>query len=61
MIRRNTRLRKEYIYRKALEAKDRQIFERKQALKNALAGQFYIYIYLFFFGFTKFSQYLLQI
>ncbi|KAG4102486.1 anticodon-binding protein [Neocallimastix lanati (nom. inval.)] len=37
MIRRNTRLRKEYIYRKALEAKDRQIFERKQALKNALA------------------------
>ena len=41
MIRRNTRLRKEYIYRKALEAKDRQIFERKQALKNALAGQFF--------------------
>jgi U3 small nucleolar ribonucleoprotein protein IMP4 len=37
MILRNTRLRKEYIYRKALEAKDRQIFERKQALKNALA------------------------
>lgn len=37
MIRRNTRLRKEYIYRKALETKDRQIFERKQALKNALS------------------------
>jgi U3 small nucleolar ribonucleoprotein protein IMP4 len=37
MIRRNTRLRKEYIYRKAIEAKDRQILERKQALKNALA------------------------
>ena len=54
MIRRNTRLRKEYIYRKALEAKDRQIFERKQALKNALAGQFYIlylYIYIYFFFF----------
>ncbi|KAL2913045.1 snoRNA-binding rRNA-processing protein imp4 [Polyrhizophydium stewartii] len=36
MIRRQTRLRREYLYRKALESKDRLIFERKQQLKQAL-------------------------
>ncbi|RKO92385.1 anticodon-binding protein [Blyttiomyces helicus] len=36
MIRRQTRLRREYLYRKALETKDRQIYERKQQLKVAL-------------------------
>ncbi|KAI9136497.1 anticodon-binding protein [Paraphysoderma sedebokerense] len=36
MIRRQTRLRKEYLYRKALEAKDRSIFEKKRQLKDAL-------------------------
>ncbi|KAJ3147643.1 snoRNA-binding rRNA-processing protein imp4 [Geranomyces variabilis] len=36
MIRRQTRLRREYLYRKALETKDRQIYERKQELKEAL-------------------------
>ncbi|KAI8364793.1 anticodon-binding protein [Radiomyces spectabilis] len=36
MIRRNTRLRREYLYRKSLEAKERTIFERKQAIKKAI-------------------------
>ncbi|KAJ3161020.1 snoRNA-binding rRNA-processing protein imp4 [Geranomyces variabilis] len=36
MIRRQSRLRREYLYRKALETKDRQIYERKQELKEAL-------------------------
>lgn len=38
MIRRNTRLRREYLYRKNLESKERQIYDRKQRLKEALAG-----------------------
>lgn len=37
-IRRQNRLRREYLYKKSLEAQQRQIFERKQQLKNALAG-----------------------
>ncbi|KAI8817082.1 anticodon-binding protein [Fimicolochytrium jonesii] len=36
MIRRQTRMRREYLYRKALETKDRQIYDRKQALKEAV-------------------------
>ncbi|CAJ0627561.1 13210_t:CDS:2 [Entrophospora sp. SA101] len=36
MIRRQTRLRREYLYRKSLETKDKQIFERKQKIKEAL-------------------------
>ncbi|KAH6571998.1 hypothetical protein BASA62_003612 [Batrachochytrium salamandrivorans] len=36
MIRRQTRLRREYIYRKALESKDKLIYDRKQQLKRAI-------------------------
>ncbi|KAJ9080446.1 snoRNA-binding rRNA-processing protein imp4 [Entomophthora muscae] len=36
MLRRQTRLRREYLYRKSLEQKDRQIYERKQLIKEAL-------------------------
>ncbi|CAG8627881.1 14390_t:CDS:2 [Ambispora leptoticha] len=36
MIRRQTRLRREYLYRKSLETKDKQIFERKQKIKEAI-------------------------
>ncbi|KAJ3275188.1 snoRNA-binding rRNA-processing protein imp4 [Borealophlyctis nickersoniae] len=36
MIRRQTRMRREYLYRKALESKERVIYERKQKLKEAL-------------------------
>ncbi|KAI9034397.1 anticodon-binding protein [Hyaloraphidium curvatum] len=36
MIRRQVRQRREFLYRKALEDKDRQIYDRKQKLKQAL-------------------------
>ncbi|KAH8550659.1 anticodon-binding protein [Umbelopsis sp. PMI_123] len=36
MIRRNTRLRREYLYRKSLESKERATFERKQQIKEAI-------------------------
>ncbi|GBC04901.1 hypothetical protein RclHR1_05930011 [Rhizophagus clarus] len=36
MIRRQTRLRREYLYRKSLETKEKQIYERKQKIKEAV-------------------------
>ncbi|CAG8440366.1 6272_t:CDS:2 [Acaulospora colombiana] len=36
MIRKQTRLRREYLYRKSLETKEKQIFERKQKIKEAI-------------------------
>ncbi|KAJ1310079.1 hypothetical protein OPQ81_006831 [Rhizoctonia solani] len=38
MIRRQARERREYIYRKSQEAQERQTYERKQKLKDALAS-----------------------
>ncbi|GAC96357.1 hypothetical protein PHSY_003937 [Pseudozyma hubeiensis SY62] len=38
MLRRQTRERREYIYKKALESKEKQIYERKQQLREALAS-----------------------
>ena len=38
MIRRNARLRREYLYRKNLEGKERAIYERKKKIKECLAG-----------------------
>jgi len=35
-LRRNVRLRREYLYRKSLEAKEHAVFSRKQALRGAL-------------------------
>jgi U3 small nucleolar ribonucleoprotein protein IMP4 len=37
MIRRNTRLRKEYLYRKSLSGKEKDRFEKKKKIKEALA------------------------
>ena len=37
-IRRQTRERREYIYKKSKEAQERQIFDRKQQIKDALAS-----------------------
>ena len=37
-IRRQTRLRREYLYRKALEDKEKSVHERKRKLKAALDG-----------------------
>ncbi|CAI2165314.1 1249_t:CDS:2 [Funneliformis geosporum] len=36
MIRRQTRLRREYLYKKSLETKEKQIYERKQKIKEAI-------------------------
>ncbi|KIY95299.1 U3 small nucleolar ribonucleoprotein IMP4, partial [Monoraphidium neglectum] len=36
MIRRNARLRKEYLYRKSLEGKDLAAYERKRKIRKAL-------------------------
>ncbi|KAH9825334.1 anticodon-binding protein [Melampsora americana] len=37
MLKRQTRQRREFLYKKAHEAKERQIWEKKQAIKDALA------------------------
>lgn len=36
MLRRNQRLRKEYLYRKGLEGKEKAAYERKRLLRKAL-------------------------
>ena len=38
MNKRQTRLRREYLYRKSLETKEKLIYEKKQILKEALNG-----------------------
>ena len=38
MIRRNARLRREYLYRKSLEGAERIAYERKRAIRQALEG-----------------------
>ena len=38
MLRRQARERREYVYKKALESKQRQIYERKQQIRDALAS-----------------------
>lgn len=38
MLRRNQRLRKEYLYRKSLEGKEKAEYERKRILRRALEG-----------------------
>jgi U3 small nucleolar ribonucleoprotein protein IMP4 len=38
MIRRNARLRREYLYRKSLEGKERVAYERKRKIRQALEG-----------------------
>jgi hypothetical protein len=39
MIRRNARLRKEYLYRKSLEGKEKAAYERKRLIRKALDGE----------------------
>lgn len=36
MQRRNTRLRREYLYRKSLEGKEREIYEKRRKIREAL-------------------------
>ena len=40
MIRRNARLRREYLYRKSLEGKERAAYERKRVIRQALEGEY---------------------
>ena len=37
MLRRDIRLRKEYLYRKSLEGKQKEEYEKKQKIRDALA------------------------
>lgn len=36
MLRRNARLRREYLYRKSLEGKEKEVYEQKRKIKKAL-------------------------
>lgn len=38
MLRRNARLRKEYLYRKSLEGKEKELYEKKRKIRQALEG-----------------------
>ena len=37
-VRRTARLRREYLYRKSLEGKEKEVYERKERLRAALQG-----------------------
>jgi len=39
LLRRNARLRREYLYRKSLEGKERELYEKKRKIREALEGQ----------------------
>jgi hypothetical protein len=38
MFKRNIRLRREYLYRKSLEGKERALYEKKRKIRQALEG-----------------------
>lgn len=38
MLRRNARLRKEFLYRKSLEGKEKELYEKKRKIRQALEG-----------------------
>lgn len=42
MLRRNARLRKEYLYRKSLEGKEKVAYERKRLIRKALDGKLWL-------------------
>lgn len=46
MLRRSTRLRREYLYRKSLEGKERSLYEKKRKIKQALAGLAFFFFFL---------------
>lgn len=49
MLRRNIRLRREYLYRKSLEGKERQLYEKKRKIREALEGIIIDdFVYMFF-------------
>ena len=44
MLRRNARLRKEYLYRKSLEGKEKELYEKKRKIRQALEGVHFILV-----------------
>ncbi len=54
MLRRNARLRKEFLYRKSLEGKEKVAYERKLLIKKALAGTINLLQLCFFSSFLSF-------
>ena len=42
MLKRNQRLRKEYLYRKSLEGKEAAAYERKRIVRRALEGERFV-------------------
>ncbi|KAL0380899.1 UNVERIFIED_CONTAM: hypothetical protein Sangu_0154200 [Sesamum angustifolium] len=40
MLRRNIRLRREYLYRKSLEGKERLLYEKKRKIREAVEGRY---------------------
>lgn len=48
MLRRNIRLRREYLYRKSLEGKERLLYEKKRKIKEALEGKDSNFFFFFF-------------
>lgn len=41
-LKRNARLRKEYLYRKSLEGKEKEAYEKKRKIRKALEGILYV-------------------
>jgi U3 small nucleolar ribonucleoprotein protein IMP4 len=39
MLRRNARLRREFLYRKSLEGKEAELYEKKRKIRQALEGE----------------------
>lgn len=46
MLRRNARLRREYLYRKSLEGKEREEYERKRKIREALDGESFLIVHV---------------
>lgn len=48
MLRRNIRLRREYLYRKSLEGKERLLYEKKRKIREALEGLIFFFLHIEF-------------
>ncbi|EFN56422.1 hypothetical protein CHLNCDRAFT_51897 [Chlorella variabilis] len=42
MLRRNARLRREFLFRKSLEGKEKELYEKKRKIRQALEGAFWV-------------------
>lgn len=56
LLRRNARLRKEYLYRKSLEGKEKELYEKKRKIRQALEGMHDTHYGLFFFSLMFLSE-----